>query len=146
MALLQLADHLAELDAMPWRQRLETAATNLLAGNVFDWGAKEAAALMQTSGFGFQQALAHLQSKNWLIRGHYSGGCRLLAFDYSSLLLIFFPTVCSRTAVVRRSRRGLARPIEGRRPSMRRHLCRQQWPGCHHWRFTLRSRTVEARN
>lgn len=63
VALLQLPDHLAELDALPWRQRLETAATNLLAGNVFDWGAKEAAALMQTPGFGFQQALAHLQSK-----------------------------------------------------------------------------------
>lgn len=61
-ALLLLSDHLAELDALPWRQKHETAATNLLAGNVFDWGAKEAAALMQIPGFGFQQALAHLQS------------------------------------------------------------------------------------
>lgn len=61
-ALLLLSDHLAELDALPGRQKYETAATNLLAGNVFDWGAKEAAALMQIPGFGFQQALAHLQS------------------------------------------------------------------------------------
>ncbi|KAK4012056.1 hypothetical protein OUZ56_021157 [Daphnia magna] len=61
-ALLLLSDHLAELDALPWRQKHETAATNLLAGNVFDWGAKEAAALMQIPGFGFQQALAHLQT------------------------------------------------------------------------------------
>lgn len=61
--MLLLADHLAELDGLSWRERHETAATNLLAGNVFDWGAKEAAALMQTPGFGFQQALGHLQSK-----------------------------------------------------------------------------------
>ena len=62
-ALLLLSDHLSELDALPGRQKHETVAKNLLAGNVFDWGAKEAAALMQIPGFGFQQALAHLQSK-----------------------------------------------------------------------------------
>ena len=61
-ALLLLPDHLAVLDALPWQERNETAAMNLLAGNVFDWGAKEAAALMQLPGFGFQQALDHLQS------------------------------------------------------------------------------------
>ena len=61
-ALLLLPDHLAQVDTLPWRTRQETAATNLLAGNVFDWGAKEAAALMQVPGFGFQQALDHLQS------------------------------------------------------------------------------------
>uniref|UniRef100_A0A0P6CRZ5 4'-phosphopantetheine phosphatase n=2 Tax=Daphnia magna TaxID=35525 RepID=A0A0P6CRZ5_9CRUS len=66
-ALLLLSDHLAELDALPWRQKHETAATNLLAGNVFDWGAKEAAALMQIPGFGFQQALAHLQKRPWFV-------------------------------------------------------------------------------
>lgn len=62
-ALLLLPNHLSELDALSGRKKHETAATNLLAGNVFDWGAKEAAALMQTPGFGFQQALSHLQSK-----------------------------------------------------------------------------------
>jgi type II pantothenate kinase len=61
-ALLLLAEHLAELDLLPWHEKHETVATNLLAGNVFDWGAKEAAALMQMPGFGFQQALQHLQS------------------------------------------------------------------------------------
>ena len=62
--MLLLPDHLAALDALPWQERNETAAMNLLAGNVFDWGAKEAAALMQLPGFGFQQALDHLQSNN----------------------------------------------------------------------------------
>lgn len=62
-ALLLLPAHLAQLDGLSWRERQETAATNLLAGNVFDWGAKEAAALMQVPGFGFQQALDHLQSR-----------------------------------------------------------------------------------
>lgn len=61
-ALLLLPGHLAELDSLSCRERLETAARNLLAGNVFDWGAKEAASLMQLPGFGFQQALDHLQS------------------------------------------------------------------------------------
>ena len=62
-ALLLLPDHLAELDGLSWNERQETAAKNLLAGNVFDWGAKEAAALMQVPGFGFQQALDSLQSR-----------------------------------------------------------------------------------
>jgi len=66
-ALLLLPAHLATLDAMDWQQRNETAATNLLAGNVFDWGAKEAAALMQQPGFGFQQAVDHLQKRPWFI-------------------------------------------------------------------------------
>lgn len=66
-ALLLLPDHLAVLDALPWQERNETAAMNLLAGNVFDWGAKEAAALMQLPGFGFQQALDHLQKRPWFI-------------------------------------------------------------------------------
>lgn len=71
-ALLLLPDHLTELSGLPWRERQETAATNLLAGNVFDWGAKEAAALMQVPGFGFQQALDHLQSRaHFLIFFHY---------------------------------------------------------------------------
>lgn len=64
-ALTLLKNHLAEVDAVAdWRERLEAAATNLLAGNVFDWGAKEAAALMQTPGFGLQQARDHLQSQS----------------------------------------------------------------------------------
>ena len=35
--------------------------SGILAGNVFDWGAKEVAALMETSDFGFQQAMDKLQ-------------------------------------------------------------------------------------
>lgn len=70
-ALMLLKNHLAEMDAVAdWRERLEAAATNLLAGNVFDWGAKEAAALMQMPGFGFQQARNHLQSKASMCRVH----------------------------------------------------------------------------
>ena len=60
-AMQLLGEHLAHLDTLPWQEKQETLARNLLAGNVFDWGAKEAAALMQVQGFGFQQALHHLQ-------------------------------------------------------------------------------------
>ena len=35
--------------------------SGILAGNVFDWGAKEVAALMETSNFGFQEAMEKLQ-------------------------------------------------------------------------------------
>ena len=35
----------------------------MLAGNVFDWGAKEVASLMETSEFGFQEAMEKLQRK-----------------------------------------------------------------------------------
>uniref|UniRef100_A0A6A7G058 4'-phosphopantetheine phosphatase n=2 Tax=Hirondellea gigas TaxID=1518452 RepID=A0A6A7G058_9CRUS len=48
----------------------ETAAvaviTGLLAGNVFDWGAKEVVALM-TKGLSFRQAVDKLQPRPWLI-------------------------------------------------------------------------------
>jgi len=33
----------------------------VLGGNVFDWGAKEVAALMESTQFGFSQALSKLQ-------------------------------------------------------------------------------------
>ena len=54
--------HLTVLDTLTWKEKQETLVRNLLAGNVFDWGAKEAAALMSAQGFGFEQALSHLQS------------------------------------------------------------------------------------
>ena len=37
----------------------------VLGGNVFDWGAKEVAALMESTEFGFRQALSKLQCTYW---------------------------------------------------------------------------------
>lgn len=40
-ALLLLSKRLKELDALPWEQRQIALIEGIIAGNVFDWGAKE---------------------------------------------------------------------------------------------------------
>lgn len=46
---------------MEWEHKQLALAEGLLAGNVFDWGAKEVAALMEAKNFGFKEAMAKLQ-------------------------------------------------------------------------------------
>ena len=43
VALLLLSNRLKELDALPWEQRQRALIEGIVAGNVFDWGAKEVA-------------------------------------------------------------------------------------------------------
>lgn len=42
-ALLLLSKRLNELDALPWERRQLALIEGIIAGNVFDWGAKEVA-------------------------------------------------------------------------------------------------------
>lgn len=42
-ALLLLSKRLKELDALPWERRQLALIEGIIAGNVFDWGAKEVA-------------------------------------------------------------------------------------------------------
>ena len=42
-ALLLLSKRLKELDALPWERRQQALIEGIIAGNVFDWGAKEVA-------------------------------------------------------------------------------------------------------
>lgn len=42
-ALLLLSKRLKELDALPWGRRQLALIEGIIAGNVFDWGAKEVA-------------------------------------------------------------------------------------------------------
>ena len=56
-----LAKYLEDLDQMSWEDRQLSLAKGLLAGNVFDWGAKEVAAIMETQEFGFNEAKSRLQ-------------------------------------------------------------------------------------
>ncbi|XP_050042906.1 4'-phosphopantetheine phosphatase isoform X2 [Dermacentor andersoni] len=65
-ALQLLPSRLSQLDAMGWRERQEALVTGLLAGNVFDWGAKEVARLLNSGSFGFSEAHCHLQERPWL--------------------------------------------------------------------------------
>ena len=62
-ALGLLRAQLASLDTMGWEARQLCLVEGMLAGNVFDWGAKEVATLMETSDFGFSQATKKLQSE-----------------------------------------------------------------------------------
>ncbi|KAK7864512.1 hypothetical protein R5R35_003123 [Gryllus longicercus] len=66
-ALSLLEKRLQQLDAMEWIPRQEALVTSVLAGNMFDWGAREVADLMESSDFGFQEAQAKIQSRPWLI-------------------------------------------------------------------------------
>ena len=60
-ALRQLAPHLQALDTLSTDERNLRLVKGLMAGNVFDWGAKEVAALMERQDLGFSEAMSRLQ-------------------------------------------------------------------------------------
>ncbi|XP_035206031.1 4'-phosphopantetheine phosphatase-like [Stegodyphus dumicola] len=66
-ALKLLKGRIDTLNAMNWSERQEALVVGLLAGNVFDWGAKEVAKVMEGSDFGFTDAKEKLEARPWLI-------------------------------------------------------------------------------
>jgi len=67
-ALELLQDRLTALADLPFDQLQEQLALGLLAGNVFDWGAKEVALLMESKdGLKFEDALAFVKPRPWLV-------------------------------------------------------------------------------
>ena len=64
-ALKLLSDRLAEIDKMSRDEQCLAVVKGVLGGNVFDWGAKEVAALMESTQLGFSQALSKLQGTFW---------------------------------------------------------------------------------
>ncbi|XP_042242173.1 4'-phosphopantetheine phosphatase-like isoform X3 [Homarus americanus] len=64
-ALKLLKDHLKVLDGLEYNKRQEALVRGILAGNVFDWGAKEVVELME-QGLGFKEAADKLQARPWL--------------------------------------------------------------------------------
>ncbi|KAM7303082.1 4'-phosphopantetheine phosphatase [Ixodes scapularis] len=62
-ALGRLRERLDQLDSLGWRERQEALVEGLLAGNVFDWGAKEVALLLDGGTFGFAEAMGKLQGE-----------------------------------------------------------------------------------
>lgn len=66
-ALKLLKGRLETLDSMPWEEKQEALVVGLLAGNVFDWGAKEVAKIMERGDFGFGEAKSKLEARPWLI-------------------------------------------------------------------------------
>lgn len=58
-----LASRLEELDRMETIERNIELVTAVLAGNMFDWGAREVVDLMETGKFGFKQAREKVPGK-----------------------------------------------------------------------------------
>ena len=61
-ALKGLASRLKYLDALEFQDRQARLIEGILAGNVFDWGAKEVAACLRQGNFHFDDAHQSLQS------------------------------------------------------------------------------------
>lgn len=57
---------LEELDSLPLDCQWLAVIQGVLAGNVFDWGAKEVASLMEITHFGFREALSKIQCESIL--------------------------------------------------------------------------------
>jgi len=63
----------------------------VLGGNMFDWGAKEVAALMESTQFGFSQALDKLQgtfAALFHVSARTNFPCHISAFVYSVSLSV----------------------------------------------------------
>jgi len=61
-----LKERLDELDSLDVKKRQEELVIGVLAGNTFDWGAKETVTLMKTGEFGFKQARNQIPGINLL--------------------------------------------------------------------------------
>ncbi|KAL5233685.1 hypothetical protein ACI65C_001095 [Semiaphis heraclei] len=66
-ALTCLQERLEELDSLDLEERQKELIMGVLAGNTFDWGAKETVALMKTGEFDFKQARNRIPARPWLI-------------------------------------------------------------------------------
>ena len=64
-ALGLLPAHLEYLAGLDWDQKQEQLAMGFLAGNVFDWGAKEVALLMEAGSMDFKAALRAIGPRPW---------------------------------------------------------------------------------
>ncbi|XP_012696655.1 4'-phosphopantetheine phosphatase isoform X2 [Clupea harengus] len=68
MALKYYQKVVRALEDLSWEQRQFALVRGLLAGNVFDWGAKAVSDVLETDpGFGFEQAKQQLQERPWLV-------------------------------------------------------------------------------
>jgi len=60
-ALKLLAGRLEYIDSLAMEYQWLAIMKGVLGGNVFDWGAKEVASIMEMTEFGFDQALSKIQ-------------------------------------------------------------------------------------
>ncbi|XP_078498599.1 4'-phosphopantetheine phosphatase isoform X1 [Lissotriton helveticus] len=93
------------LDSLGWEERQFALVKGLLAGNVFDWGAKAVSEVLETeSQFGLEEAKMKLQERPWLVDTYSdwierlkgpSHKCALIFVDNSGIDIILgvFPFV-----------------------------------------------------
>ena len=65
-ALKHLKDRITVLDKLKGAEKIKALILGVLSGNMFDWGAKAVATLMETTDFGFAEAEAQIPGRPWL--------------------------------------------------------------------------------
>ncbi|CAI9741639.1 4' [Octopus vulgaris] len=67
LSLRHLANRLDTLDNEKYEGRMYSLVKGVLAGNMFDWGAKQVVDIMETQNFGFAEAMNKIQARPWLV-------------------------------------------------------------------------------
>ncbi|KAK9392092.1 pantothenate kinase 4 [Crotalus adamanteus] len=76
------------LDSLGWEERQFALVKGLLAGNVFDWGAKAVSDVLETEPqFGFEEAKEKLQERPWLVDSYSEWVERLKAAAHKCALI-----------------------------------------------------------
>lgn len=58
-----MKDRIIVLDNLDGIEKLRALILGVLSGNMFDWGAKDVATLMETTDFGFKEAQEKIPGK-----------------------------------------------------------------------------------
>lgn len=58
-----MKDRIIVLDNLDGVEKLRALILGVLSGNMFDWGAKDVATLMETTDFGFKEAQEKIPGK-----------------------------------------------------------------------------------
>ncbi|XP_014615545.1 PREDICTED: pantothenate kinase 4 isoform X1 [Polistes canadensis] len=66
-ALKHLKDRITVLDNLDGVEKIRALILGVLSGNMFDWGAKDVATLMETTDFGFKEAQEKIPGRPWLV-------------------------------------------------------------------------------
>ncbi|GAB1289322.1 4'-phosphopantetheine phosphatase [Apodemus speciosus] len=82
------------LDSLGWEERQLALVKGLLAGNVFDWGAKAVSDVLESDPqFGFEEAKRKLQERPWLVDSYTRWLQRLKYNSGIDIILGVFPFV-----------------------------------------------------
>ncbi|XP_012149721.2 4'-phosphopantetheine phosphatase [Megachile rotundata] len=65
-ALKHLKQRITLIDNLEGEEKIKALILGVLSGNMFDWGAKAVATLMETTDFGFAEAQAKIPGRPWL--------------------------------------------------------------------------------